>query len=568
MDKDRAKMEAEAAAAEAEAIKAAAAAAHEEELRKESRRVEFEARRQAGEDQVRREREHARGETVLGAFMTYGTPEQAQKLLVELGLAVEGTLIEWMEPREYEGKISHRTRYFFAEKRKVEEAIAAATNREYLRAKAGLWKFCLPARRASGGSTTTASTQPRATARASAPAWLGPQPKLYQWDTSTDRTGVSGNTWVSGASYAKVASAGVMNPDQAAQFQAWLTLVDQKYGEKYDRLAQLLMKKAQSDEEEAMKDKRLEDAEKAILTIAAKLQEADATIRKQGQQLADVTKAASKAKTEIMLLQTHLQDKNRRIDELLLERERWRAQSHTEWRDGTPPKQPEFDFSPAAMLVSTSLTPASPRPVGQVAIETPTKQLDMFGAGAMASPLQGTDGQPQAAAGVPESAALAPAASAPPEDQARSTSPPWQQVPVGRSLPSPKQAAAALSPSQQQALKSHVANLVAALPVPAWLLSPGGQVPIGWTGPRPEATTEKTQRQTKEENQAMRAARLEGQSLESLAVALQSKRPPPTPSPASKATLAQEGPSKAAAIEEEPGETAGSESNPGGDDGH
>ena len=93
-------------------------------------------------------------------------------------------------------------------------------------------------------------------------------------------------------------------------------------------------------------------------------------------------------------------------------------------------------------------------------------------------------------------------------------------------------------------------------------------MPIGWKGPRPAATTEKTQRQTKEENQAMRAARLDGQSLESLAVALQGKRPPPTPIPASKATLAQEGPSKAAAIEEEPSETAGSESNPGGDDGH
>ena len=87
-------------------------------------------------------------------------------------------------------------------------------------------------------------------------------------------------------------------------------------------------------------------------------------------------------------------------------------------------------------------------------------------------------------------------------------------------------------------------------------------MPIGWTGPRPEATTEKTQRQTKEENQAMRAARFEGQSLESLAVALQGKRPPPTPSPASKVTHWQEGPSKAAAIEKEPGETAGSESNP------
>ena len=57
------------------------------------------------------------------------------------------------------------------------------------------------------------------------------------------------------------------------------------------------------------------------------------------------------------------------------------------------------------------------------------------------------------------------------------------------------------------------------------------------------------------------AGRLEGQSLpvESLAVALQGKslRLPPTPSPASKATLAlaQEGPSKAAAIEEDSSET-------------
>ena len=229
---------------------------------------------------------------------------------------------------------------------------------------------------------------------------------------------------------------------------------------------------------------------------------------------------------EITSLRELLGIKNQEIDGLRHEKQVWMSQSHTDWQNETPPRH--FDFStssPAAMSIPE-----------QAAHETPTKQLDMFGAGAMASSPQGSDGQPQ--------------------------------VPVGRSLPSPKQAAAALSPSQQQALKSHVANLVAALPVPAWLLSPGGQVPIGWTGPRPEATTEKTQRQTKEENQAMRAARLDGQSLESLAVALQSKRPPPTPSPASKATLAQEGPSKAAAIEKEPGETAGSESNPGGDDGH
>ncbi len=76
---------------------------------------------------------------------------------------------------------------------------------------------------------------------------------------------------------------------------------------------------------------------------------------------------------------------------------------------------------------------------------------------------------------------------------------------MGRPQPSPKQAAAALSPSQQRALQNaHIADLVAALAVPPWLLSPGGQVPIGWKGPRPEATTEKTKRQTKEEKAAMR----------------------------------------------------------------
>ena len=125
-----------------------------------------------------------------------------------------------------------------------------------------------------------------------------PQPNLYQWDTPTDKTGDSGRTWVGGTSYAKVTRANVANPDQAAQFQAWLTLVDQKYGEKYDRLEQLLAKKAQSDEEETKKDKRLVDAEKAILTIAAELQEANGTIRAQGQQIDELKKVAAKAKTD------------------------------------------------------------------------------------------------------------------------------------------------------------------------------------------------------------------------------------------------------------------------------
>ena len=127
------------------------------------------------------------------------------------------------------------------------------------------------------------------------------------------------------------------------------------------------MKKAQSDEEENKKAQRLEDAEKAILTIAAKLQEADATIRKQGQQIAELTKVpvASKAKTENMLLQTHLKIKNEQIDGLLLERDLWMTKSREEWEKETPPRQPGFDFSPAATMVPTSPTPASPGPGGR-----------------------------------------------------------------------------------------------------------------------------------------------------------------------------------------------------------
>ena len=89
-------------------------------------------------------------------------------------------------------------------------------------------------------------------------------------------------------------------------------------------------------------------------------------------------------------------------------------------------------------------------------------------------------------------------------------------------------------------------------PVEQWLTH--------YKGPRP-APKEQPLRQTKEEKAAMRAARLEGQGRESLAVALQGKRPqPPTPSPASKATLGQEGPSKAAAIEDDSSETNEAES--------
>ena len=60
----------------------------------------------------------------------------------------------------------------------------------------------------------------------------------------------------------------------------------------------------------------------------------------------------------------------------------------------------------------------------------------------------------------------------------------------------------------------------------------------------------------------MRAARREGQAKEALAVALQKRPEPPTPSPAAKAI--RDGPSKHPAIGENSRETDESES--GGDD--
>ena len=163
------------------------------------------------------------------------------------------------------------------------------------------------------------------------------------------------------------------------------------------------------------------------------------------------------------------------------------------------------------------------------------------------APPQDTAGQPQATAAVSESATLAPATPAPSETEipaTRSASPPWQRV---ERQASPEKAEAELTVAEVIALRKR------------WCR--GNQWPIHYKGPRPEAPKEQPQRQSKEETAAMRAARREGQGRESLAVALQGKRPqPPTPSPASKATLGQEGPSKAATIEDDSSETNESES--------
>jgi hypothetical protein len=373
------------------------------------------------------------------------------------------------------------------------------------------FRFELALRRPAGVRWTEGPRAAPAPARASVPAREGPQPDLYPSGEDKILQGFTGRQWVRGpTTYATAAGAGIVNSAEVlARLAAAEKNIEQLQGAKVRELSL---------------ESELARVEKERRSLAEELKAATDKGLEQDQKFQALQAEAKGHMAEIASLRKLMEMKNEEIDKFRQEKQVWMSRRHEDCLLDTPPRH--FDFSSPAALSTPE----------QAAHETPTKQLDMFGAGAMASSPQGSDGQPQ--------------------------------VPVGRSLPSPKQAAAALSPSQQQALKSHVANLVAALPVPAWLLSPGGQVPIGWTGPRPEATTEKTQRQTKEENQAMRAARLEGQSLESLAVTLQSKRPPPTPSPASKATLAQEGPSKAAAIEEEPSETAGSESNPGGDDGH
>jgi hypothetical protein len=370
------------------------------------------------------------------------------------------------------------------------------------------FRFELALRRPAGVRWTEGPRAAPAPARASVPAREGPQPDLYPSGEDKILQGFTGRQWVRGpTTYATAAGAGIVNSAEVlARLAAAEKNIEQLQGAKVRELSL---------------ESELARVEKERRGLAEELKAATDKGLEQDQKFQALQAEAKGHMAEITSLRKLLGIKNQEIDGLRHDKQVWMSQSHTDWQKETPPRH--FDFStssPAAMSIPE-----------QAAHETPTKQLDMFGAGAMASSPQGSDGQPQ--------------------------------VPVGRSLPSPKQAAAALSPSQQQALKSQVADLVAALPVPAWLLSPGGQVPIGWKGPRPEATTEKTKRQTKEEKAAMRAERLAGRSLESLAVALQGKRPPPTPSPASKVT--QEGPSKAAAIEEDSSET--DESASGGDDG-
>ena len=98
------------AAAKEEAIKLAAeAAAREEEMRQEGLRREMEARRQA-EERARAERERAQ-EWVLVSLMTIGTLQEAQQLIVEVGLVSPDRLsrLAWMEARERLGRAGCRS---------------------------------------------------------------------------------------------------------------------------------------------------------------------------------------------------------------------------------------------------------------------------------------------------------------------------------------------------------------------------------------------------------------------------------------------------------------------------
>ena len=160
------------AAAKEEAIKVAAeAAAREEEMRQEGLRREMEARRQA-EERARAERERAQ-EWVLVSLMTIGTLQEAQQLIVEVGLVSPDRLsrLAWMEARAVgPGTVSQRSWFFNVRKsEEVVAAMAAAARHAYVRTKTGkMWKLCRATRGGSSRTWAAPPTWPRATA----PAWV------------------------------------------------------------------------------------------------------------------------------------------------------------------------------------------------------------------------------------------------------------------------------------------------------------------------------------------------------------------------------------------------------------
>ena len=167
------------AAAKEEAIKLAAeAAAREEEMRQEGLRREMEARRQA-EERARAERERAQ-EWVLVSLMTIGTLQEAQQLIVEVGLVSPDRLsrLAWMEARAVgPGRVSQRSWFFNVRKSDdVVAAMAAAARHAYVRTKDGkMWKLC-PAMRGGSSRTGAAPTWSRPTTT----AWA-PDQESYVW---------------------------------------------------------------------------------------------------------------------------------------------------------------------------------------------------------------------------------------------------------------------------------------------------------------------------------------------------------------------------------------------------
>ena len=462
---------------------------------------------EAAEKQRKEQEAAGAGRVVAVALMVRGSLTEAIKFAMKIQPQLDTA--ETLRARPDFGTRVQRFDYIRAKLSPLVQAGLAAKEQYTWCDKYGVQFRFEPARRRpdgvrwADGSRAAPAPAPAPTpapARAPIPAWKGPQPDLYSTGDAN-----SGSKWVRGATYAQAMGAGDVI---SAQVVARLVLAEKNI--------------------EQLMGERVEKERGSLAELKAATEQIQA-----------LQTEAKGHTAEIASLRKHLEIKNQEINKLQQEKQVWMSRSHRDCLMDTPPRHFAFS-SPAALS-----TPE------QVAHETPTKQLDMFGASAMASSPQGTGEQPQGAAGMPESATPAPATPAPSESEISATRSTEEAEPPGQRVErqaSPEKVEAELSVAQVIAIRAR------------WC-SPWGEWPIHYKGPRPEAPKEQPQRQSKEEKAAMRAARQEGQRWESLAVALQGKRPqPPTPSPASKATLGQEGPSKAAAIEDDSSEANESDS--------
>ena len=174
----------------------------------------MEARRQA-EERARAERERAQ-EWVLVSLMTIGTLQEAQQLIVEVGLVSPDRLsrLAWMEARAVgPGRVSQRSWFFNVRKSDdVVAAMAAAARHAYVRTKDGkMWKLC-PAMRGGSSRTGAAPTWPRRTT----PAW-SPNKESFEWGPE----GIRRTTGAQRETYAEAAGKGEPRVDVAAVLEAF-----------------------------------------------------------------------------------------------------------------------------------------------------------------------------------------------------------------------------------------------------------------------------------------------------------------------------------------------------------